>query len=53
MTTLGNVLIVKLERRLLKMKLKRRKLLVIFILPAIVMLFMFGWLMYWIEAVEE
>jgi hypothetical protein len=29
--------------------LKRRKLLVIFLLPAIVMFFMFGWLMCWIE----
>jgi len=33
--------------------LKRRKLLVIFVLPAIVLMFMFGWLLCWIEAVEE
>jgi len=35
------------------MKLKHRKLLVLFLLPAIVMFFLFGWLKCWIEAVEE
>lgn len=35
------------------MMLKRRKLLVIFLLPAIVLLFIVGWSLKWIEEVKQ